>query len=289
MSVEPQVTALAHRGFSLDGHENTLRAFRAAADLGFVWVETDVNTTSDGVVLAFHDPTLDRVTNTSGDISDVPWSDLDDVRIGGTEPLATLSELLRELPEQRFNIDVKDEPSVAALPRVIADEGAVGRVRVTSFSEDRRRRTLASIARLTGKRPLTSAGTIGSGGLTILSKVARVTDKISPKIATFIWSALTTLWASKVAEFDTVQLPVSYELSLPGGFTLPVSVVNQKFVEVAHRLGIAVHVWTINDAADMRHLLDLGVDGLVTDRADILAQVLADRGQWPPRSVSSPA
>lgn len=287
MSIEPQVAALAHRGFSLDGHENTLRAFRAAADLGFVWVETDVNTTSDGVVLAFHDPTLDRVTNTSGDISDVPWSDLDDVRIGGTEPLSTLGELLRALPEQLFNIDVKDESSVEALPQVIADEGAVDRVRVTSFSEDRRRRTLASIERLTGKRPLTSAGTVGAAGLTILSKIARVTDRISPKIATVIWSAMTKLWASKVAEFDTVQLPVTYDLSLPGGFKLPVSVVNQKFVEVAHRLGIAVHVWTINDAPEMRRLLDLGVDGLVTDRGDILAQVLADRGQWPPRSASS--
>ncbi len=285
MSVEPQVTALAHRGFSLDGHENTLRAFRAAADLGFVWVETDVNTTSDGVVLAFHDPTLDRVTNTSGDISDVPWSDLDDVCIGGTEPLATLAELLRELPGLQFNIDVKDESSVAALPQVLANEGAVDRVRVTSFSESRRRRTLASIAQLTGKRPLTSAGTIGCAGLTLLSKVARVTDKISPKIVSVIWSVLTKLWASKVDEFDTVQLPVNYDLRLPGGLTLPV--VNQKFVEVAHRVGIAVHVWTINDAREMRRLLAIGVDGLVTDRADILAQVLADRGQWPPRSVSS--
>ncbi|MDN5700718.1 MAG: esterase [Kocuria sp.] len=287
MSVAPQVTALAHRGFSLDGHENTLRAFRAAADLSFVWAETDVNTTSDGVVLAFHDPTLDRVTDTSGDVSDVPWSSLEDVRIGGTEPLATLAQLLRELPELHFNIDVKDESSVAALPRVIADEGAVDRVRVTSFSESRRRRTLASIAQLTGKRPLTSAGTVGCAGLTILSKVARVTDKISPRIVSSIWSALTKLWAPKVAEFNTVQLPVSYELSLPGGFKLPVAVANQKFVEVAHRVGIAVHVWTINDAQEMRRLLAIGVDGLVTDRADILARVLADSGQWPPRSASS--
>lgn len=286
MSVEPQVAALAHRGFSLDGHENTLRAFRAAADLGYVWVETDVNTTSDGVVLAFHDPTLDRVTNTSGDISDVPWSDLDDVRIGGTEPLPTLGELLRALPEQHFNIDVKDESSVSALPQVLADEGAVDRVRVTSFSESRRRRTLASITRLTGKRPLTSAGTTGCAGLTALSKMAQVTDRISPKIATSAWSVLTKLWASKVAEFDTVQLPVTYELTLPGGFTVSVSVVNRKFVEVAHRVGVAVHVWTINEAEEMRRLLDIGVNGLVTDRADILARVLADRGQWPPQSAS---
>lgn len=285
MSVADQPAALAHRGFSLDGHENTLRAFRAAADLGFVWVETDVNTTSDGVVLAFHDPTLDRVTNTSGDVCDLPWSELQDVRIGSTEPLATLSELLRELPDLHFNIDVKDESSVTALPRVLAQEGAVDRVRVTSFSEDRRRRTLENIARLTGKRPLTSAGTIGCAGLTILSKTARVTDKASPRIASLIWSLLTKAWAVKVADFTAVQLPVTYDLSLPGGRKLPVSVVDPKFVEVAHRVGVAVHVWTINDADEMRQLLDIGADGIVTDRGDVLTRVLADRGQWPPRSA----
>ena len=219
MSVADQPAALAHRGFSLDGHENTLRAFRAAADLGFVWVETDVNTTSDGVVLAFHDPTLDRVTNTSGD------------------------------------------------------------------SEDRRRRTLENIARLTGKRPLTSAGTIGCAGLTILSKTARVTDKASPRIASLIWSLLTKAWAVKVADFTAVQLPVTYDLSLPGGRKLPVSVVDPKFVEVAHRVGVAVHVWTINDADEMRQLLDIGADGIVTDRGDVLTRVLADRGQWPSHSA----
>ncbi|MDO5367280.1 glycerophosphodiester phosphodiesterase family protein [Kocuria sp.] len=285
MSVADQPAALAHRGFSLDGHENTLRAFRAAADLGFVWVETDVNTTSDGVVLAFHDPTLDRVTNTSGDVCDLPWSELQDVRIGSTEPLATLSELLRELPDLHFNIDVKDESSVTALPRVLAQEGAVDRVRVTSFSEDRRRRTLENIARLTGKRPLTSAGTIGCAGLTILSKTARVTDKASPRIASLIWSLLTKAWAVKVADFTAVQLPVTYDLSLPGGRKLPVSVVDPKFVEVAHRVGVAVHVWTINDADEMRQLLDIGADGIVTDRGDVLTRVLADRGQWPPHSA----
>lgn len=285
MSADHQPVALAHRGFSLDGHENTLRAFRAATDLGYVWVETDVNTTSDGVVLAFHDPTLDRVTDARGDISSMPWSELREVRIGGSEPLATLGELLRELPGLHFNIDVKDEASVAALPRVIADEGAVDRVRVTSFSEDRRRRTLTAIEELTGTRPLTSAGTIGCAGLTALSKVAPVTDKLSPKIATWLWAGVTTLWASKVPEFDTVQLPERYDLRLLGGRKLPVSVVTPSFVSVAHRVGVAVHVWTINEAQDMHRLLDLGVDGLVTDRADLLAQVLTDRGQWPPHSA----
>lgn len=273
--------ALAHRGFSLDGHENTLRAFRAAEQLGYRWIETDVNTTADGVVLAFHDPSLDRVTDASGDVCTLSWEQLADVRIGEDEPLAVFEDLLRELPGVHFNIDVKDQASVTALPRVLAAAGAVGRVRVTSFSEARRRRTLAAIARLTGQQPETSAGTVGSAGLTALAKLSRVTDALSPRIAETGWRVLTRLWSRRVAPFDTVQLPVRYEVRLPGGRCLPVAVVTPRFIAFAHRVGIAVHVWTVNEPEQMRRLLDLGVDGLITDRADLLARVLAERGEWP--------
>lgn len=281
MSAAHTPVALAHRGFSLDGHENTLRAFRAAAELGYRWAETDVNTTSDGTVLAFHDTTFDRVTDTTGGVGEHTWDELDAVRIGGSERLATMSELLREFPQLHFNIDVKDTSSVLALPRVLAQENAVGRVRVTSFSETRRRRTLAQIAKLSGRTPRTSGGAMGSAGLAVLSKLARVTDRLSPAIAEKLWSALTTAWSFWVAEFDTVQLPMRHEVTLPGGRRVDVAVVTPELVDVAHRVGVAVHVWTINDPQLMRELLDLGVDGLVTDRADLLAQVLTERGQWP--------
>ena len=281
MVARPRPVALAHRGFSLDGHENTLRAFRAAQELGYRWVETDVNTTVDGVVLAFHDPSLDRVTDTSGEVCDLPWEQLEGVRIGQDEPLAVFEHLLRDLPDVHFNIDVKDEASVTALPRVLAGADAVHRVRVTSFSEARRRRTLAAIARLTGQRPRTSAGTVGSAGLVALSKLARVSDALSPRIAEAAWRALTRLWSRRVAPFDTVQLPVRYVARGPGGRGFPVAVVTPAFVALAHRLGIAVHVWTVNEPEEMRRLLDLGVDGVITDRADLLAEVLTERGEWP--------
>ena len=272
--------ALAHRGFSPEGHENTLAAFRAAEELGYRWVETDVNTTADGVVLAFHDPNLDRVTDASGDIRELTWEQLSGVRVGG-QPLAVFGDLLRELPDVHFNVDVKDEASVAALPQVLAEAGAVHRVRVTSFSEVRRRRALTAITRLTGQRPQTSAGTVGCVGLTALAKLARVSDHLSPRLAETAWRVVTRLWSCRVAPFDTVQLPARYEVRLPGGRSLPLAVVTPALVAFAHRVGVAVHVWTVNDPQQMRRLLDLGVDGLVTDRADLLARVLAERGEWP--------
>ncbi|WP_406018965.1 glycerophosphodiester phosphodiesterase family protein [Kocuria rhizophila] len=274
--------ALAHRGFSPDGHENTMAAFRAAAELGFVWLETDVHTTSDGVVVAFHDPTLERVTGTDGDVNEFTWEQLRELRVGGEHGIPTLTELLRELPDACLNIDVKDEASVAALPEVLAREGAADRVRVTSFSESRRRRTLARTAHLTGRRVRTSAGTLGTAGFLAVSAVAPLTDRLSPRIATALWAGHRRAWARVVAPFDTLQLPERHTLDLPLGRKVTVRIVSPRFLEFAHREGIAVQVWTVNEPADMHRLLDMGVDGLITDRADLLRAVLEQRGQWPP-------
>lgn len=274
--------ALAHRGFSPDGHENTMAAFRAAAELGFVWLETDVHTTSDGVVVAFHDPTLERVTGTDGDVNEFTWAQLRELRVGGEHGIPTLAELLRELPDACLNIDVKDEASVAALPEVVAREDAADRVRVTSFSESRRRRTLARIAHLTGRRVRTSAGTLGTAGFLAVSAVAPLTDRLSPKIAAALWAGHRRAWARAVAPFDTLQLPEHHTLDLPLGRKVTVRIVSARFLEFAHREGLAVQVWTVNDTADMHRLLDMGVDGLITDRADLLRAVLEERGQWPP-------
>lgn len=276
--------ALAHRGFSPDGHENTLAAFEAAAELGFVWLETDVHTTRDGVVVAFHDPTLERVTGTTGAVNDLAWEQLRELRIGGEHGIPTLEELLRALPDARLNIDVKDEASVAALPEVLAREGAADRVRVTSFSESRRRRTLAALSRLTGRRVKTSAGTLGTAGFLAVAAVAPLTDRVSPRIAHALWAAHRAAWSRVVAPFDTLQLPERHTLELPLGRRVTVRIVTRQFLDLAHREGLRVQVWTVNEPADMDRLLDLGVDGLITDRADLLRDVLLRRGQWPPGS-----
>jgi len=260
--------ALAHRGFSRAGAENTLDAVRAARDLGYEWVETDVNTTRDGVVLSFHDETLERVTGATGAVSELTWEQISAERVAGVCGIPRLADLLTEFPELKFNIDVKDEASVAALPRLLHELGAAGRVRVTSFSESRRRRTLRALRALTGEPVRSSCGKEGMRLLLVCSWAGGPSWRLARRLA-----------ARWIEAFDTVQIPRRYRVR--GG--VEVELVTPRFLDFAHRHGLAVHVWTVNETAEMAELLELGVDGLVTDRADLLAELLARRGQWPPR------
>lgn len=262
--------ALAHRGFSRNGAENTVEAFRAARDLRYEWVETDVNTTADGVVLSFHDETLDRVTDGTGEVSSLTWEQIRAERVAGAAGIPPLADLLTGLPGLKFNIDVKDEASVRALPPLLHELGAADRVRVTSFSESRRRRTLRALRKLTGRPVPTSSG---QGGMRLLLACSRLGGPT--------WRVARRAAAPWIEPFDTVQIPRRHRLR--GGAQL--ELVTPDFLDFAHRHGIAVHVWTVNDAAEMAELLDLGVDGIITDRADLLAGVLAGRGQWPPSGV----
>ncbi|MFI7580412.1 glycerophosphodiester phosphodiesterase family protein [Kocuria kalidii] len=261
--------ALAHRGFCPEGAENTVEAFRAARDLGYEWVETDVNTTADGVVLSFHDETLDRVTAGSGKVSALSWEQIRAERVAGAGGIPRLADLLTELPGLKFNLDVKDEASVTALPALLHELGAVERVRVTSFSESRRRRTLRRIRELEGRSVPTSSGKEGMRLLLVCSWLGGPSWRLARRAV-----------ARWIEPFDTVQIPRCYR---PRGGP-EVRLVTPRFIDFAHRHGIDVHVWTVNETDEMAELLELGVDGIVTDRADRLASLLARRGQWPPRS-----
>src|SRR4051812_49123563 len=99
--------------------ENTLAAFAAATSLGFRHLETDVHLTSDGVLIAFHDEQLDRVTDRTGVIRDLPWTEVRRARIGGTEPIPTMAELLEAFPDAQFNIDTKTDDAVVALAHTL--------------------------------------------------------------------------------------------------------------------------------------------------------------------------
>ncbi|ROZ62842.1 esterase [Kocuria soli] len=268
----PADMVLAHRGFAPDGAENTLTAFRAARDLGCRWIETDVHTTKDGVVLAFHDATLDRVTQGAGQINDLNHAELADLMVAGTSPVPTLREVLDELPELYVNIDVKDEASVTALPAVLEATGAAGRVRIASFSDSRRGRTLAELS-ARGLRPLsTSVG--ATGFLTALVLFHTVPAA---------WPAARWLSRRRVPKFDVIQMPMKLGWMLPKVRSLPLVgewlgrrvVATRRFVAAAHRHGIQVHVWTVNRPEDMELILHHGVDALVTDRADLALEVVA--------------
>ncbi|WP_223987665.1 glycerophosphodiester phosphodiesterase [Arthrobacter sp. NicSoilB8] len=245
---------MAHRGFSLDGLENSMAAFRAAVDLGFRHLETDVHTTADGVLVLFHDKTLDRITAEQGRIADLPAAAVARARIGGTEPIPRFEELVAAFPDVRLNIDVKDWNSVATLASAIERHGLHDRVLVASFSDRRRRAVLKRLSRPAAS----SAGTVSNAVFVLLGPVLPV------PLMTFV--ARRTLQG-----VHALQVPVRYGA---------VTVVTSGFIRRAHRHGLQVHVWTVNEPAEMHRLLDLGVDGIVTDRADLLKAVLRERGTW---------
>lgn len=241
---------LAHRGFDVAGLENSMVAFQAAIDLGFRYLETDVHATADGVLVAFHDENLDRVTGHRGRIPELTWSEVSRARIGGVEEIPRLEVMLDTWPEARFNIDIKSGGAIGPLVRVIERARAHDRVCLTSFSDTRRR---LALRRLT--RPV------------VTSSGQRLT-------ATFVLSAVSGATGRARAALrgvDGLQVPVSFR---------GVPVVSRRNLEIAHAAGKFVHVWTINDPAHMHRLLDLGVDGIVSDRADLLKAVLVERGDW---------
>lgn len=255
-----QVVAFAHRGGAyhpeIEGLENTLAAFRHAWALGYDFLETDVHVTRDGVLLAFHDDVLDRVSDGTGAIADLDLAAIREARIGGREQIPTLIELVREFPDARFNIDLKSDGAVAALADLIDAEGLGDRVLVGSFSV----RRLRDFRRRTGGRVATSAHP-----LEILA------FRFAP-------SARVAGWLTR-GRCAALQIPVRRG---------PVRVLTSGLITRAHARGVAVHVWTIDDPGTMHDLLDLGVDGIFTDRTDLLKDVLTQRGQWWPRGKRKP-
>lgn len=246
------VLAFAHRGGAyhpeVEGLENTMAAFRHAVGLGYTYLETDVHVTSDGVLLAFHDDVLDRVTDRTGNIAETSYAEVQAALIGGRERVPTLVELFEAFPGVRFNIDIKSAGAVPALADFIAEHDAWDRVLVGSFS----RRRLGSFRRLTRGRVATSAHPLEVAAY-VLSPSARLARLLTP------------------GRPDALQIPHREGL---------VVVASRGLIRRAHANGLQVHVWTIDDASEMSDLLDRGVDGLVTDRTDILIDVLRSRGQW---------
>jgi glycerophosphoryl diester phosphodiesterase len=246
------VLAFAHRGGAyhpeLEGLENTLAAFQHAVDLGFDYLETDVHVTHDGVLLAFHDQVLDRVTDRGGAIASLSHAEVGEALIGGRERVPTFTELLDAFPVARFNIDLKSDGAVAPLAQVVAERDLWDRVLVGSFSPRRLRR----FRELTAGRVPTSAHPWEVVAFRALPS-GRLADRLT---------------GGRVA---ALQVPHRRRR---------VTIATKGLVRRAHAAGKHVHVWTIDDPAEMHVLLDRGVDGLMTDRTDILKAVLLDRGDW---------
>lgn len=239
------VLAFAHRGGALEAPENTMKAFAYAADLGYRYLETDAYATRDGVLISFHDDKLDRVTDRKGKIEELTWAEIQGARIGGAEPIPLLEDLLAAWPEMRINIDPKHDAAVAPLIALIKRMGIEGRVCIGSFSDKRVRQIQDAFAGAVCTSP-------GPNGILRLKSA-------------------TIGFPSRTFREGCAQVPTRAQ-----GLTL----VNRRFIETAERHGLQVHVWTVDEEAEMNRLLDLGVHGLMTDRPALLKKVLQERNLW---------
>ena len=247
---------LAHRGSRLLWPQNTMTAFEGAVGLGYRYLETDLHVSADGVVVVFHDDRLEDLTDGSGRVWDRDWADLARLDAAyhfdpdGGHPLRgtgvgipRFADVVEAFPDVCWNLDLKQ----AGIEQAVADEvarlGVEDRVLIGSFHDDR----IREFRRVTGGRVATSAGP---------REVARAL-------------AAARLGRTPRGRADAYQVPERAG---------PIRVAAKPFVDAAHRAGKQVHVWTVDDAAAMHRLLDLGIDGIVTDRPDVLNEVLVERG-----------
>lgn len=243
--------AFAHRGGALEAPENSWSAFGHARDLGYRYIETDVHSTSDGIVVTIHDADLTRTADRKELVREMRWSELSAARLVGTdEPVPRLEEALAAWPEMFWNIDAKHDSVVGPLIETIHRCHAVDRVCITSFND----RRLARIKRALGPRLCTGMGPVTSAALRAAS--------VMPGRPGASVGAL-------IGGFGAAQVPIRQGR---------VPVVDRRFIDAAHRFGIAVHVWTVDDALTMEKLLDLGADGIMTDRPSALKDLLVRRG-----------
>ena len=254
------VIAYAHRGGADGAPENTFAAFERAVALGYDWLETDVHVTVDGVVVAFHDDRLGRVTDRIGSIAHLTYAQVCEADAGywftldggATYPyryrgltVPALHDVLVRWPDVHVNIDAKADRTVVPLMGLLRRLNAASRVCLASFSD----RRLARMRRLAAGPVPTSMGRLAVTGAFLASRAGRMPQLSATRI----------------------QIPIHAGA---------VRLLDERFVAAAHTAGLAVDVWTINTEHDMRAVMDLGVDGIMSDKLELLKRVMVERGWW---------
>lgn len=237
--------AFAHRGGSLEAPENTMAAFQACVDLGYGYIETDAVATADGKLLCFHDDRLDRLTDQTGIIGEMTYAEVRSARVADLEPIPLMEDVLTAWPKVKFNIEPKNDGAVDGLLQAIERTGTLNRVCLGSFAQSRLDRIRAAMD-----------GTI----CTALGEI---------EVRRMLLAGL-RLPVRRITG-ACAQVPMRR-----GRFP----VVTRRLVKTAERLGLRVHVWTIDRRDEMEQLLDLGVHGIMTDRPTLLKAVLQERGMW---------
>lgn len=252
----PGPAALAHRGGSLEAPENSRAAVEHLLEVGLRYLETDVRTTADGVVVLVHDETVDRTTDGTGAVGELTWAHVSRLRdASGGRPLR-LEEVLEDFPDLRVNVDTKDDRAVERVVRIVDEAGAHARVCLASFSDHRVGRMRAAF-----------------DGTVCTSLGRRETARLLA--AAYQPGTVRRILLRRVPGPERGARAIQVPERLRG-----VRVLSPAVVRAAHERGLAVHVWTVDEEADMHRLLDMGVDGLVSDRPTVLRAALEGRGPW---------
>jgi len=243
--LEEKFLAFAHRGGNEFAPENSFRAFKSAVDIGYKYLETDVHLTKDGFLIAFHDDTLDRVTDKSGLIRDLTLSEIKKAKIAGTDEIPLLSELLNSFTNCFFNIDCKVDETVQPLINLINNKDFINRVCIGSFSQKR----INFIRKSLGKEVKTSMGPAE----VILSK----------------FLSYTSLGYNFKSSYTSIPIR-RYGINL----------LDERNINYLKSNNQKVIAWTINDEDQMKMLINIGIDGIMTDNLTLLKKVLIEESLW---------
>lgn len=249
-----EVLAIAHRGGAGLATENTMDAFARSYALGVRYLETDLRLTADGVLVVFHDAGLDRVTDGHGPISKTTFAQLRRLRVGNVHRIPTLAEVLESFPDACFTIDLKDERAIGELARVLTQTGSTYRVCVAGAWD---------------------------------SWLRRLRNQVGPELTTALgWRHLGTLVASAHARVGLAGMRLNGAFAHVPLRVGRLPVYGERLIARARAVGVSIIVWTVDEPDQMHRLLDAGVAGIITDRPDLLREVLIARDQWtPPQTI----
>ena len=232
------MAVLAHRGGALEANENTLESFKYAHDIGCDYIETDVQITSDGIPYIFHDEDLSRIVGEKKNFNELSSQEVDELIIFSDQKIPTLRSVLESLPTTLFQIDVKTDDVALPALKVIEECNALNRVCIASFSSQR----LEVVRNL----------------------YPNICISMGPnEVAKMLLSSFGLYKKSILG--NCLQIPI-YEYGI--------KLVTKRFVKFIHSKGLKVCVWTINDEKTFKYLIDIGVDGIITDKPKLLFEVL---------------
>ena len=231
-------TPIAHRGGTEAAFENTYEAFADAYELGYRWFETDVQISKDGFLYAIHDSNLNRIVGSNININQLNSEDLDQILISGKHRIPRLDLLLRKFPDVTFNLDAKNIHAAKALVTLLNSDKSFQNVCLGSFSY----KTMNYIRKFL-KRDLPMSFSQSE-----------------------VLSLILNIKFNKDAKYNAsyLQIPKSY---------LGYKLISKKLLNYCKKNGIKVHVWTINERNEMKNLIGIGVDGIITDNCRTLLDV----------------